>query len=344
MSYQTAAVRLGCPVGTVSVRLMRARDKLRARLLRRGEVFHSDAAVDLSALNQDRQPVAPMLVAAVADRATALIAGRMAGSGPLPASITNLVREVTMTMFARQFAARAAGALIVGALLAGSGAIGYQATGKGAHPGTIVTQPPSGGSGPVKADDEDQSQTETNRAKSINNLRQIGVALNTFDQANGFLPPPAIRDPNTGKPLLSWRVAILPWIGSRDCTSSFISMRPGTARTTRPCWRRCRPYMLQSVGKTEEPFATFYQVFVGPGTPFEVLPINNLHKLGLTSISDGAANTLAVVEAGSAVPWTKPDDIPFQPDQPLPPLGGLFKEGFNVVFLDASVISVARRC
>ena len=92
--------------------------------------------------------------------------------------------------------------------------------------------------------------------------------------------------------------------------------------------------------KTDEPFTTFYQVFVGPGTPFEVLPTNG--TLRLEDIRDGAANTLTVVEAGAAVPWTKPDDLAFQPDQPLPRLGGLFKDGFNASFLDASVFSFAR--
>jgi len=85
---------------------------------------------------------------------------------------------------------------------------------------------------------------------------------------------------------------------------------------------------------------TFYQVFVGPGTAFEPLATNG--KLRWESIRDGAANTLAVVEAGSSVPWTKPEDLPFLPDKPLPPLGGLFKDGFNFVFLDGSVHSVAR--
>ena len=38
LTYQAAAERLGCPVGTVSVRLMRARARIRDRLLRQGEI------------------------------------------------------------------------------------------------------------------------------------------------------------------------------------------------------------------------------------------------------------------------------------------------------------------
>ena len=48
-----------------------------------------------------------------------------------------------------------------------------------------------------------------------------------------------------------------------------------------------------------------------------------------------------IVEVGEdqAVTWTKPDDLPFDPDpkQPLPKLGGLFGDGFHAAFCDGSV-------
>ena len=44
-------------------------------------------------------------------------------------------------------------------------------------------------------------------------------------------PPHAISDPQ-GKPLLSWRVAILPFIEQNELYKGFISMSLGTARTT----------------------------------------------------------------------------------------------------------------
>jgi prepilin-type processing-associated H-X9-DG protein len=47
--------------------------------------------------------------------------------------------------------------------------------------------------------------------------------------------------------------------------------------------------------------------------------------------------TIAVVEAARPVPWTKPEDIPFDPSRPVPKLGGLFPEGFNALFADGHV-------
>ena len=39
------------------------------------------------------------------------------------------------------------------------------------------------------------------------------------------------------------------------------------------------------------------------------------------------------VEAAKAVPWTKPEDVPYDPKGPLPKLGGLFKDGAQIVQL-----------
>src|SRR5262245_11036025 len=53
--------------------------------------------------------------------------------------------------------------------------------------------------------------TIVQRRASANNLKQIGLALHNYHDTYGKLPPAAICD-KAGKPLLSWRVAILPFI------------------------------------------------------------------------------------------------------------------------------------
>jgi prepilin-type processing-associated H-X9-DG protein len=91
--------------------------------------------------------------------------------------------------------------------------------------------------------------------------------------------------------------------------------------------------IVAPVVRTDEPRgSTYYQVFTGPGALFE-------DELGprLLDIMDGTSNTLLVVEAGSPVPWTKPEDIPFDKKKPLPQLGRQFDDGFHVAFADGSV-------
>ena len=60
-------------------------------------------------------------------------------------------------------------------------------------------------------------------------------------------------------------------------------------------------------------------------------------KPSVADITDGTSNTLLAVEARREVPWTKPEDIPFDPQVDLPQLGGFTPDGFNVVFCDGSV-------
>jgi hypothetical protein len=50
-----------------------------------------------------------------------------------------------------------------------------------------------------------------------------------------------------------------------------------------------------------------------------------------------------VVEAGDPVPWTKPDDLVFDPEKPLPKLGGEFPDIFNAAFCDGSVHEVTKK-
>ena len=55
-----------------------------------------------------------------------------------------------------------------------------------------------------------------------------------------------------------------------------------------------------------EPFTTTYRVFTGNGALFE-----RERDIGVADVIDGTSNTIAVVESKEAVPWTKPDDLPF---------------------------------
>ncbi len=57
----------------------------------------------------------------------------------------------------------------------------------------------------------------------------------------------------------------------------------------------------------------------------------------MMQITDGTSNTILAVEARRDIPWTKPEDIPFDSKAPLPELGGFTANGFNALFADGSV-------
>ncbi len=44
-----------------------------------------------------------------------------------------------------------------------------------------------------------------------------------------------------------------------------------------------------------------------------------------------------IVEAGDPVPWSKPEDIEFGPNKPIPELYCVFKDGFRGAMCDGSV-------
>jgi hypothetical protein len=180
------------------------------------------------------------------------------------------------------------------------------------------------------------------RTMSQNNLKQIGVAMQNFHDTSFFLPPPAICDAK-GKPLLSWRVTILPYIEQGALYQQFKLDEPWDGPNNIKLLA-LMPKVYAPVGvKTKEPFTTFYQAFVGPGAAFEVQPMPAQKPFGargmrlVADFPDGTSNTLLVAEAAEAVPWTKPADLVYDPKGPLPKLGGLFAPGYNVLFGDASV-------
>lgn len=154
------------------------------------------------------------------------------------------------------------------------------------------------------------------------NLKQVALAMHSYQGEHGHLPAAAIADSN-GKPLLSWRVAILPFIEEEALYREFKLNEawdsPHNIQLLQRVPRAYRPPPLH--GNTAPHGMTYLQVLVGPGTAFE--PGKRLHLPG--GFPDGTSNTILVVEAGHPVPWTKPDDLTYDPDGPVPKLGGVFR-------------------
>ena len=171
------------------------------------------------------------------------------------------------------------------------------------------------------------------RAQCVNNLKQIALAMHNHLAANNAFPKPAITDKD-GKPLLSWRVAILPYIEQASSTTSSSWTRRGIARTTRPCCKEMPAVFLCPSRANVAPFTTTYRVFTGKGALFE-----NGEAIGVAGVTDGTSNTLMVVEADEAVPWTKPDDLTFDPEAAasLCGAGSSHPGGFNGSMADGSV-------
>jgi prepilin-type processing-associated H-X9-DG protein len=177
------------------------------------------------------------------------------------------------------------------------------------------------------------------RAQCVNNLKQIALATHNYASATGGFPAAAILDPQ-GKPLLSWRVSLLPYLDQNALYQKFKLDEPWDSPHNRELLRYMPTvYGCPSRNLASEPGQTAYRVFSGP-----TALIHPTRPTQLADVTDGLSNTLMVVESSQAVPWTKPDDL--VTDDVAPPganptphlgAGSHHPGGFNAAFGDGSV-------
>lgn len=143
------------------------------------------------------------------------------------------------------------------------------------------------------------------RMQSQNNLRQIGLALHNYHDANGAFPPAYVTDEN-GKPLYSWRVLILPYVEEDMLYRQFNLKEPWDSPTNLPLSQRI-PRVFQSPNQPGMGGMTDYAAFVGPEAIFDPKQVTKLQH-----VSDGTSNTILVTEIkGSTINWAEPRDIEF---------------------------------
>lgn len=146
----------------------------------------------------------------------------------------------------------------------------------------------------------------------INKMRQTIIAMINFDSANGHLPPAASHS-NDGKPLLSWRVAVLPYLGEVELYETFHHDEPWDSEHNRTLVKRMpRIYAINK--KLADTGRTTLVVPSGEGTIFDRPTGTKVNE-----IRDGVSKTIAMVEVdpANAVIWTKPDDWQVDFDDPF---------------------------
>jgi hypothetical protein len=194
----------------------------------------------------------------------------------------------------------------------------------------------------------------------MNNLRLIGHGMHGYHDRNNHFPENAVILSADKRPLLSWRVAILPYVKEPIRFNRFQLDEPWDMRaagasidvvilyeqfhlnepwdsphnkTLIKMMPKVYAHPAADAGKTQEGL-TYYRAISGPGTAFLT---RNGRPCTIADITDGASNTIMVVEAADPVIWTKPDDLIYDPKQPLPPLGGLINRNLcGLVLCDGS--------
>jgi len=138
-----------------------------------------------------------------------------------------------------------------------------------------------------------------------NTLKKIGLALCQYEHRYGCLPPAYIADAE-GRPMHSWRVLVLPFLGHDNLYRHYSFNEPwdgpnnSKLHDVKLATYRC-PY------DSSDDSNTSYVAVVGDGTIWPAASCSHL-----SDIQDDLAKTILLVEiADSGIHWMEPSDLSF---------------------------------
>lgn len=177
------------------------------------------------------------------------------------------------------------------------------------------------------------------KQKTLNNLKQIGLACHNYHDTMMFMPANIVGP--DGKVLMSWRVAILPYI-EQDNMYRQLDMTKAWDDPRNAKILEKMPEVFRVYGREAQKGQTYLQMPFSPkvmlgGSPFLVPG----RRTTMANIADGTSNTFMVLEATDAVNWAKPDDMLFDPTK-APKVGQQGTKWFYALMGDGSVRIVRR--
>jgi hypothetical protein len=174
------------------------------------------------------------------------------------------------------------------------------------------------------------------RTQSMNNLKQLALAMYNYETKNKHFPAAAVLGPD-GKTKHSWRVAILPFLGMPEAAAVFKEYRldePWDSEHNKVLIASM-PAVFRDPHEDANSTNPCYFMLTGKG-----MFGGNEEGWKIREITDGTSMTVMLVEAKRDIPWTKPEDIEIDPDptKPLPEFGGhLTTNNFLAAFVDGHV-------
>lgn len=182
---------------------------------------------------------------------------------------------------------------------------------------------------------------ELYRKSRMNNFKQIALGLHNHESAKSAFPAWASYD-NSGKPLLSWRVQLLPYMEQMKLYNQFHLDEPWDSEHNRKLidqmpefYADPDPAVRAAIGDRGR------TTFLAPRAEGTVFGGREGIKFG--DLKDGSSQTIMVVEVvpQRAVVWTKPDDWEVDLANPLDGVKRSDRDGFVAAWGDghASIIS-----
>jgi len=140
------------------------------------------------------------------------------------------------------------------------------------------------------------------RSQSMNNLKQIALALHNYHDVYQSFPPAVVTDKD-GNPLYSGRVLLLPFMEQRALHSQFDLTQPWDSPKNSQISQIKIPMFTDPSSPSSMAGQTDYLFVTGKGTVFE-----GDKSTPIRAISDGTSNTIILVEVkNSGVNWAEPE-------------------------------------
>lgn len=142
------------------------------------------------------------------------------------------------------------------------------------------------------------------RGQCVENLKQIGLAMQGYHQKHGCFPPAFIPD-KRGKPMHSWRVLILPFLGEDTLYREYRFDEPWNGPNNAALAER-RPAVYWC--PSEAPSGTSKTNYAMIVAPHAISDGPTPHRI--SDLKDKGANTMMVAEAAEAsLNWLEPRDL-----------------------------------
>jgi hypothetical protein len=177
-------------------------------------------------------------------------------------------------------------------------------------------------------------------------FNQLAIALHNYHDAINTFPGDVMFFGGNNTPAMSWRVQILPYIEQDNLYKQLDVMKPwDDPKNLKILQAMEMPKIFEHPGRKAPKGHTYFRVFTLPkNAKGKDRPFFTEGQRGpkMASITDGLSNTFMIVEAGEAVPWYKPDVLPYDGKLSLPQLGDKEADSFLVAFGDGSVRAIKR--
>lgn len=187
------------------------------------------------------------------------------------------------------------------------------------------------------------------RSSKMTDMKQIALALLNYESANGCLPGPIVDA--EGKPLLSWRVAILPYLEQSALFREFHLDEPwDSPHNLKTAEFLPSPYFANAGLPDQQRTNYLRPVYPGSDLAAEVGEADPVAKRSqgrkyfvrpgdkYRQITDGTSNTILLAEVAPehTVSWTKPGDWEVDLQDPMAKLRTDRRMGFVCARYDGS--------